>query len=98
MPEEIKKWRWDDDESNYVFAGVVVDDEKHNSSGNNDQVHDVIQNLMDAANEKPDEVVGHLAAIVYELSLVVSELRVENTKLRKDLDDHEHENAVVVSY
>jgi hypothetical protein len=98
MDDEKKLWRWDEGENQYVFAGVTVSDAKHDPGGYDDQTHETIENLMNAANENPDATIGHLAAIVYELSLVVSGLRQENIKLRKDLDNHEHTDAVVVQY
>ncbi len=92
---EKRKWAIDEKES-YYFAGIIPGEE-HDSDDDVTR-YDVFNKLVEAANKDPEAAIGHLTAIVYSMGYTIGELNQLVERLRKDLDGHNHKDAVVVNY
>ena len=91
-----KEWKYDES-LGLMFAGIIPKSE-HDCGVYEDNVYEVFDGLVNNAAEDPDAAIGHLTAIVYQMAHTIVKLNQNIGGLRKDLDEHGHENAVVVKY
>ena len=93
---ENREWKFDDSVG-LIFAGVAAKTEKVFSPCE-DSVCDEFNELVDKAAKDPEAAIGHLTAITYRMGFAIAKLKQENDRLRKNLNSHNHKDAVVVSY
>ena len=93
-----KEWGFNEDKGAYVF-GDVVDDPKYSTTGEGDRrVDDVFIDLCEEVKEDPERAGGCIMAVLMNLCYAIVELEGQVEILRRDLDNHGHKDAVVVTY